>query len=149
MDERALRERQVSIPIREGEGFLEGDEVAAAAGEEDVGGERFDVFKFLEGERGAGKPDGEAAFDGGGSLGDGGVGEFRVVVEVELEKFGALGRKAEGFGKLASERVAADVEHFSTANVARIDDSDAGFAGADINQNGGEIDVNIVAEAGA
>ena len=76
MNERAFRERQILIPIGESEGLLKWGEVATTAGEENVGGERLDVFKLFERKRGAGEPDGKAALDGGGSLGDGDIGEF-------------------------------------------------------------------------
>ena len=89
MDEGAFGKREGLIPVREGESFCERSKLTAAAREEDVGRERFEVFEFFEGERDAGEPDGKAALDRGGSLGDGGVGELGVVIEVELEKFGA------------------------------------------------------------
>lgn len=97
MDEGAFGEREGLVPIGDSEGFCERSELATAAREEDVGRERFKVFEFFEGDGDAGEPDREAAFDCGGSLGDGGVGEFRVVVEVEFEKFGAARGQIKSF----------------------------------------------------
>ena len=71
-------------PVGNGESLFEREKVARAAAEENVSGERLNVFEFVERHGDTGEPDRETATEGTGRLCDGSVGKFGVVAEVEF-----------------------------------------------------------------